>query len=857
MNTPDNAPSILKLIYKNVLEVPDHIAIKHNDEVVSYQKLWQLSSQLESKLLQNSLVRGDIVAIAMDRSLEMSLIMLACLKMGVTYLPLDPSFPIDRVKFLVDDAGAKAFITFAKYSNTYEQFNPMVFEDVLTEKPNIRFEYGKPSTNLSNNVYIIYTSGSTGLPKGVAVQEKNLLNLLLHRIGEPGLVRSDNVLGLNSLSFDISQEELYLPLLVGARLTIIDQDITRDGSALLNVVKKESITLMQATPYIWQMMIEAGWEEKLPMVVFCGGESVTKKLAQQLLLRCEAVWNMYGPTETSICALAKQLKENDEVITIGYPISNTSIYILDRNMNEVKPGEEGELYIGGAGVTNGYINRPELTKEKFLKNPVERSKEEICYRTGDLVKLLPNGELLFIDRIDLQIKLRGHRVEVGEIEQQILLNNCIIEALVNVYTDELGVDRLIAYLVLQDEVQKGWGDLIKNLKLELEKKLPSYMIPWAYVELGEIPLLPSGKINRNSLPKPIIANDWTLDAPPGTKIEKIIAKIWQVNIGVAKISIYDDFFELGGNSLIALRTKIQIEKQLSVRLSPSILFKYPTVKALSEMLDSENEEAYKALVPIRATGSKMPLYIVHGIGLNVLGFRSMVSNLDVDQPVYGLQAFEDVKNHQVFESIENIAAFYNEEIIKNQPKGPYAISGYSIGGIIAYEMARQLKELDKEVNFLGIFDTNLQLPTHQYKFVKRFYSNVIRQIAKASFRINLFYLKPTKNIRYLKSNLYRNWKKIFYRHVDFPNYPEYMLNKISKIMDAFYQYVLVPSNITVDLFIADNMYYLDDPEYLGWSKYALAGVNTYKLEGNHVQIFEAPYDANFAKLLQKRLNEVN
>lgn len=605
------------------------------------------------------------------------------------------------------------------------------------------------------------------------------------------------------------------------------------------------------------MMMEAGWTEKLPLIAFCGGEALNKNLAHQLLQRCKSLWNMYGPTETTICALAKQLQPNDELITIGKPISNTNVYILDENLVPVKPGEEGELYISGLGVTNGYINRPDLNKIKFLKDPFAANADQTMYKTGDLVKVLANEELQFIGRIDTQIKIRGYRIETEEIDHQLKAQPEIKDALVAVHYDSAANARLIAYVTLMENVEKVSFSKIRNqIKAELTKVLPIYMVPIDYLLLESMPLLPSGKIDRKALPRPVIQIAKAEYRAPLTANEQLLSQIWSACIGVKKIGLDDNFFDLGGNSLMALKTKIAVEQQLGKRLSPSILFKYPTIRKLVEHLINDETDDYRALVPIQPEGNKIPLYIVHGIGLNVLGYKDMVTHLSIDQPVYGLQAFA-AEEFDVYSNIETIANFYNSEILKHNPEGPYAIGGYSIGGIIAFEMVKQLQAKGKVVKLLAIFDTNIQIPTHQFKLWPKVLAKSIRQYKKLNFRLKSIYDSPIKNFHFLLKKYYNNVRWLFNNKMDFVGYPKYMLNIIDKIMKAFFKYTLTPESVTIDVFKAQNLFFMDDAKYLGWKEYALNGVNVHLVSGNHKEMFEATHVGILAKKLQARLDEIN
>ncbi|MDB5156759.1 MAG: hypothetical protein JWR50_1466 [Mucilaginibacter sp.] len=852
--------SIHELIRWQSHKSPNTIAIKHNADSITYSDLEISTNQINAFLQDKKIARGDVVGVAMDRSIHMAICLLAIMKAGATYLPIDPNLPIERIAYLLEDSSAKKLIVSKKYQQLLSNYpNQIVFEEAWLSRADYPEDFLPVDTGDDDLIYIIYTSGSTGHPKGVGVSHKGVINLLQYRQHTPGIDANDNVLGLTTMSFDIAQEELYLPLISGALLTIVDKEITRDGSALLEIVKNQQITLMQATPYIWQMMLESGWDTPLPIKAFCGGEAMTNELAGKLLGRCREVWNMYGPTETTICTTVKKITDSKEAITIGRPIDNTGVYILDEHLNKVMPGTEGELYICGIGVTKGYINREELTAEKFVDDKFSPIEGRKMYKTGDLGRLLKNGEIQFIGRKDNQIKLRGYRIEKEEIEYQLKQQENIKDALVTVYEDSVKNARLVAYLTFKAPVKDGYSitNLINNCRNELKKVLPEHMVPANFEVLPEIPLLPSGKVDIKMLPKPNIQDNSTTFVAPGSVLEKMLAEIWEENIGIKNIGITDDFFELGGTSMIAVKTKIQIEKVTNKRLSPSVLFQYPTIQQLALAINDFKEDVYKSLVPIQPEGSRVPLYIVHGIGLNVLNFRNLAADLGPDQPIYGLQGVSLSEQQESLDTIEKTAAFYNKEIIKQNPTGPYVIAGYSIGGVIAYEMVKQLKAAGKDVKLLIMFDTAIQIPTHQYPLLKKIWVKGLRQFPKLKFRVLSFLNKPKENVAYIKAIYGKKFAKGFYQKHETYGLPDYMQQTIFRLKDAFDQYVILPYDVKIDLFSGKKLYYLDDPKFLGWRKYALQGMNVYPVSSNHDTMFNAPYHRELANLLQQRLDEIN
>lgn len=841
------------------------IAVKHGVHACTYQTLVERSNQLARYFTKIGVNTVDVVAIATERSPEMVIAMLALIRSGITYLPIDNSFPAERIHYMLKDAGVKTVITSKKFSAQYSGFNNTVYlEDAFEACAGYSTDTFEVAIDEESIAYILYTSGSTGQPKGVAVKHSGLLNLLLSVKESPGIGENDIMLASTTISFDIAELEIFLPLISGALMVIADAETVKDGRALLDIAKSENISIMQGTPFMWHTMLEAGWTDALPITIFCGGEAMTKALAEKLLTRCNVLWNMYGPTETTIYSIIKKITAQDEIITIGKPVLNTQVYLLDEDLNKIAKGAEGELYIAGAGVARGYINKPELTEDKFIADPFSAVAGQKMYKTGDLGKILDNGDIQCLGRTDHQIKIRGYRIETEEIEHQLKLQKNIKTALVVLYKDTLDNMHLVAYVVPEDTFKdinrhaKVWRDSLKN-------SLPEYMVPNTYVAIPAIPLMANGKIDRKALPEPVIekgmANTFE---PPQTETEILLADIFLKNIAVKRIGVNDNFFDLGINSLVAVKIMIQVEKQFGKRLPLSVLIKYPTVKQLAFAIPNYSfNSTYKSLTPIKLNGSKIPFYIVHGIGLNVFNLYQMASKMDKEQPVYGLQAVGLDGTMEPLDNIETIAKFYISEILKHNPKGPYIIAGYSLGGYIAYEMVRQLKDVGKDVKMLVLFDTNLQYPTHQYPLGKKLYEKSKRQLRKTNYYLGSFFRQPIPTVQYLRTSALKK-KDVFLSKIGASkpfnpeNLPDFMHEIAGKLRYALNNYLVKPFAVKIDLFKAEvRANYVDDPEFLGWQEYALQGVIIHKVPGDHEDMFTAPNDQVLAGILQKRLDEIN
>jgi len=858
--------SIGKLIDNQSVSNPNKVAIKHGGKTFTYKQVSEISNRLARFFLDQNIKAGDVIGIAIDRSPEMVITLLAIIKTGATYLPIDNNFPVERINYMINDASVKVLITSKQFQGQYASFGNIIFiEDAWQVCANYDLGELPSAVNEDSTAYILYTSGSTGNPKGVEVKYSALVNLLLSIQKAPGINADDIVLNTTTISFDIAELEIYLPLISGALLVIANADAVKDGRSLLEIAKTEKITIMQGTPFMWRTMLEAGWADPLDIKIFCGGEAMTRELAQKLVTRCNSLWNMYGPTETTIYSIIKKIGIDDEVITIGNPIDNTRIYILDEDLNQVAPGETGEIYIAGTGVAKGYINKPELTRERFLDDKFSPAKGDKMYKTGDLGKFLNNGEIQCLGRIDHQIKIRGYRIETEEVEYQLKQQKNIKEALVVLYTDVLNNTHLVAYIVPVNPITKNDNnEFIKAWKIGLGLKLPEYMIPNIFMVIDAVPLMANGKIDRKSLPQPVI-NQLSVNEyeGPHTETEAALLKICQKCIAINKIGINDNFFELCIDSLIAVSIMVQVEKQFGKRLPLSILLKHPTIKKLALVIqDQTYNPSYKSLVAIKSGGAKIPVYIIHGIGLNILNLYNMVANLDSDQPVYGLQAMGLDGTIQSPDTMVAIAKFYNDEIIKHDPAGPYAIAGYSFGGFIAYEMVRQLKEMGKEVKLLAMFDTNIQYPTHQYPLLKKIKVKFIRQLKKARFRIYTIFTQPIETFKFLRSNYMIEFKFFLKRMGILKNYhpenlPDFMQAIAGELNTAFYNYEVRPNHVKIDLFKAETrMYFVDDPKLLGWGKYALDGVATHNVPGDHKDIFSIDNAKIFAKIFQKTLDSI-
>ena len=534
---------------------------------LSYRELDKRANQLANYLIKNGSKAGDYIGIYMDRSPQMFIGLLGVLKSGAAYIPIDPMFPKERIQYLVEDSGTKMILTCESLS---EQLGETEAETIYLDS-----DWGEISRESSNRpvqgfhsdqpAYVIYTSGSTGHPKGVQIKHRSVVNFLWSmRDDQPGFRAEDVLLAVTTISFDISVLEIFLPLISGGQVVVAGNEEVQDGRKLVELLADYPVSVMQATPSTWHLLIESGWEGSKNLKILCGGEALTKDLAQQLIPRCRSLWNMYGPTETTIWSTVKEIKSGDERILIGRPIANTDIYILDKNLVPVPVGIPGDLYIGGDGLSIGYLNRTDLTKSVFIPNPF-KDEQSLIYKTGDLARYSSDGEIECLGRTDFQVKIRGFRIELGEIETQLNQHAAIQSSVVIAREDKPGDKRLAAYYIPNPTVAIS----VSELRADLKKSLPDYMIPSFFMEMEEFPLTPNGKIDRKRLPEPDAS--WTApetNVSPETPMEKMIAAIWTEVLDIEQISSSDNFFDLGGHSLLSMRVINELEKKTGKRINP-------------------------------------------------------------------------------------------------------------------------------------------------------------------------------------------------------------------------------------------------------------------------------------------------
>lgn len=558
--------TLVDLLVEQAARTPDAVAVSAPDGTYTYAQLLRRAQAIAVELRRLGVAEGDRVAIVLPRGRDLPAALLGVLGSGAAYVPLDPHHPVSRLEHALTDSGASAVVTAAGMPRSEL---PMLDVDACGDAMDT-FRRTSPSAT----AYVIYTSGSTGRPKGVAVSHSALVNFLFSMAEEPGISPSDALLAVTTVSFDIAALELFLPLIRGARIVIAHEDEVFDGARLARKLEAEGITVLQATPVTWKLLLEASWAGKADLRALCGGEALPEALAEALLPRVGELWNLYGPTETTVWSTIERIRPGDP-ITVGRPIANTTLYLLDEHMQPVPIGVPGELWIGGTGVARGYLNRPELTAERFMESPF-RAGERI-YRTGDLVRWLSDGRLQHLGRLDFQVKVRGFRIELGEIEAR-LREHPAVKDVVVVARDE----RLVAYVVTDQSVLP-----VDELRSWLSEALPDYMVPAIFMALDALPLTPNGKVDRKALPeaRPASRSKRT-GTRPATATETQLAAIWSDLLGVDAPTLEDSFFEVGGNSLTAARMIHAIRDRLGAELPVRAVFDAPRLGELAAHVDA-------------------------------------------------------------------------------------------------------------------------------------------------------------------------------------------------------------------------------------------------------------------------------
>lgn len=836
---------------------PNAIAVVCEDKQLTYRELNNRANQLAHHLQALEVKPDVLVGICLERSLEMVVGLWGILKAGGAYVALDPTYPKERLAYILEETQVPLLVTQRQLVEQLPQLDvPLICLD--TDREVIARESEEnPVTQVTPQhlAYVIFTSGSTGKPKGVQITQGNLGHYA-QAMSEALTLQSDDIyLHTASFSFSSSVRQLMVPLSQGATVVIATAEQRKNPLELFGAIKEHNVTIIDVVPSYWQTCAYALanmnpesravlLDNKLRLILSASAplsSDIPKnwRLGFQQDVR---FINMFGQTETTgivaVYPIPDQYSDKVAVVPIGKPIPNTQIYVLDDDLRRVSVGETGEMYIGGAGIGRGYLNRPDLTQERFLPNPFSDEPGACLYKTGDLGRYRPDGIIEFVGRMDYQVKIRGMRVELGEIELAIAQHPSVRETVVIAREEVPGDSRLVAYIVSKlPSAESNPSVFIKELRSLLKEKLPDYMMPSAFVMLEALPLTPNGKIDRTALPAPDQVRQESEETfvAPQNDLELQLTKIWEKVLGVQPIGVRDNFFELGGHSLLAVQLFAEIEQITGTNLPLATLLQAPTIEALAGVLRQEEWSApWSSLVAIQAGSSKPPLFCIHPIGGNVLEYLNLIRYLGSEQPVYGLQAQGLDGKQAPLNRVEDMATHYIKEIRTLQPQGPYFLAGYSFGGLVAFEMAQQLHAQGQKVALLALCDTySPKLQGKRPSFFKYVWIHLT----------NLWQLEPMEKFHYLDSWL--KWR----RSKD--NYQEFLRNQVPEAIQNFdvleanlqathtYEALVYPGLVTLFRSTVQKPSFSHDPQ-LGWSNLVGGELEIHDSPGDHYGMLREP-----------------
>jgi amino acid adenylation domain-containing protein len=837
-----------QLFEAQVLKTPGAIAVVFGTDRLTYTQLNLKCNQLAHYLGSVGVGTGSLVGICVERSVEMIVGLLGVLKAGGAYVPIDPNYPPDRIADLLDDSQVQVLLTQSRLLKSLPPHTATSIcldtdWDTIAQQPSANLDR---HLNFADLAYVIYTSGSTGKPKGVKIHHQGFANYLNWCIKAYTVAQGSGAPVQSSISFDATITSIFSPLLVGQKVVLLPE--RNEIEALVSLLESSTnFSLVKITPAhleILKYLLKPAVAPDRTRALIVGGEAL---LGNNLAFwRDHApntrIINEYGPTETVVgCCVYEVTKDTclSAAIPIGRPIANTQLYVLDRLLQPVPIGVKGELYIGGDGVAQGYWRRADLTTERFIANPFSQDPHARLYKTGDLARYLPDGNLDYLGRIDHQVKIRGFRIELGEIETT-LAQHPDVERLVVVVNDDIpGNRRLVAYIVPQANRQPT----IYALRQFMAQKLPEHAVPAVFMTLAEFPLTPNGKVDRAALPAPeSIRTKLAADLiAPRDELELALTKIWERVLAVESIGIGENFFELGGNSLIAVRLVAAIDLQWQRKIGLSTLLQHPTIAELAKILhQAQADTTWSSLVQIESSGSKLPLFCIHPVGGNILEYYPF-ARLSLDRPIYGLQALGLDGLQAPLSQIEEMAAHYINEIETVQPNGPYFLVGYSFGGLVAFEIACQLTSQGKQIGLLALLDNvSPNLPKVRPSLAQVFGIH-LRNLQQLSMNERVKYIKD----RIIFRTMYAN-KENSEREFLLDNWAESLPLEYLAVMEANLQ---ASKNYTGRIYSGDVTLFRSDIQPvdqslhldLGWNNLVGGKLTIKELPGHHTNILKEPH----------------
>lgn len=855
---------------------PNHIAVEIEGERLTYRELNERANQVANYLRRLGVTAEARVGILMERSLEMIVGLWGVLKAGGAYVPLDPTSPEARLSFVLEDAGVQVILSQEKLSQRLPGSRAtMIYLDSDWHRIETESTINPINETVAENlVYVIYTSGSTGRPKGVMISHQGLVNYLSWCTREYAVTEGKGTLVHSPLGFDLTVTSLLSPLLAGQRVILLAE--RPEIESLRNTLRAGAdFSLVKITPAHLEILSHTtpsgevqGWARAL----IIGGDALLGENLSFWRSHAPAtrLINEYGPTETVVgCCVfeSPQGEVPSGAVPIGKPIANTQLYVLDERQQLVPVGLPGELYIGGDGLARGYLNRPDLTAQNFVPHPFSAKAGARVYRTGDIARYLPDGNLEYVGRADHQVKIRGFRIELGDVEAAVAQHPLISEAVVIVSEDQPGNKRLIAYYVPREQgisaSQNGHPLSPDSLRDYLQKELPAYMIPSEFVMLETLPLTANGKVNRRALPS---LNGTGSDRaetfiPPRDVLELQLVQIWEDILGRRPVGVRDDFFKLGGHSILAARLMARIQQLLGINLPLATLFQRSTIEYLAGLLRQREESAisFSSLVKIHAGGSNPPFFCFHPGGGNILCYIDLARHLGVEQTFFGLQSWGLHETNVAHTTIEEMAASYLKEIRAVQPSGPYFLGGLSMGGVLAFEVAQQIQRQGEQVGLLALLDSRAPASrpdiseVDELVLMEAFSHDLGLDLEHLKFSHHEFErLRRDEQLRYLfecaqASNIMP---------------PDIQLNQVQHMYHIFKINVAAALSYRPQSKVG-RITFFRPAEYptasghtgpSGWESFATEGVDLYVVQGNHFTMVREPFVKTLASQLRACLD---
>jgi amino acid adenylation domain-containing protein len=846
-----------ELFDEQVRRTPDAVAVQFEADELSYAECNDRANRLARHLISLGVGPEVLVGICVERSNEMVVGLLAIMKAGGAYVPIDPAYPSDRQEFMLTSSQAPVIVTQERLRAGLPSTGASVvcldsdWPVIAASAP----DSPEVECDPEQLAYVIYTSGSTGQPKGVQLSHRALVNFLITMGETPGLTSDDVLVAVTTLSFDIAGLELYLPLITGARLVVAPAASTSDPRALAELLDRSQATIMQATPTTWRMLVDSGVPIRPGLKALCGGEALPVALSDRLVAAGLELWNMYGPTETTIWSTCSRIDTQGESLTIGRPIANTMLYILDSSLQPVPVGVAGELWIGGDGLARGYRGRPDLTHERFIPHPFEPADDARIYRTGDLARYRPGGSVDFLGRIDHQVKVRGFRIELGEIETVLARHPGVADAVL-VALGSGAEAELAAYVTATNAPVPAL-----ELRQFLAQTLPAYMVPSTVTTLPAFPLTPNGKVDRKALPDPMRerAGEQPLVAAR-TPLEQRLATVWERQLGIHPIGVTDNFFDLGVTSIVAANLFASIERDLGDSLPLGAIFRAPTIEALAQLIERDDGASrWTSLVPIQPQGSRPPIFCVHGGAGTILHLEPLARRLGSDQPFYGLQSSGLYGGSAPLRTVEEMASHYLSEMRQVHPGGPWRLAGYCFGALVAFEMAQRLRAAGEEVELLTIF--NGPSPSWLWTFGSFANQPSHLKVSPRPPRVS----RSQRALRALREPRRFGTALVWYsQRAIHQRRTQYALARgrplPERVREQFFlnlhftaerAYEPVPYQGDLLIFYGEGLY--EDPE-LGWGGLAKQGVTSYAVPGDHATNRDVMKEPNVA-FVSDRLQE--